>query len=110
MRSYRQALAFARVNDVYVALHDVYPSSQADWLGERLAESYVAYTRNRELSARQDSERRCSMFSLFSLISVWARVLRCFRTVRPSCLKGCSRTLVRSSEKRECERSKRRAS
>ena len=107
MRSYRQALV-ARINDVYVALHDVYPSSQADWLGERLAESYVAYTRNRELSARQ----RTAVFNvLLVLLNIsLARVLRCFRTVRPSCLKGCSRTLVRSSEKRECERSKRRAS
>jgi len=24
----------ARINDVYLALHDVYPSFQADWLGD----------------------------------------------------------------------------
>ena len=65
MRSYRQALV-ARINDVYLALHDVYPSSQADWLGERLAGSYVAYTRNRELSARQ----RTAVFNVLLNISL----------------------------------------
>ena len=64
-RSYRQALV-ARINDVYLALRDVYPSSQADWLGERLAESYVAYTRNRELSARQ----RTAVFNVLLNISL----------------------------------------
>jgi hypothetical protein len=67
MRSYRQRW-LPESTMFTLALHDDYPSSQADWLGdlqrdlhperevawwERLAGPYVAYTRNRELSARQ---------------------------------------------------------
>lgn len=58
----------ARINDIRLALHEVYPSSLADWLDdfqrdlhpeqevvwwERLTGCYLTYTGNKDLSAKQ---------------------------------------------------------